>query len=147
MPVAPVMIVFMSPSRFSWHNFGGPRRHRWVRCVILEAAKLLCDPRAHDLRQPQRTGPGIVPVGEHQIKLRPALATLTQRQGIEQTAFQFLAHRLLWEPGESQAHDSSMNRGRLVAHRPALFRTQPAAAAALAAGIANDEVAVLAQIL
>jgi len=40
-----------------------------------------------------------------------------------------------------------VNRGGLLAHRPALLRAQPAAATTLAAGIPNDEVAVLAQIV
>jgi len=48
---------------------------------------------------------------------------------------------------QPQTHDGRVDRGGLLAHRPALLGAQPAAAAALAAGIANDQVAMLAQIV
>ena len=56
---------------------------------------------ADDLRQPQRSGAGVVPIGEYEVKITPAFAALAQRQGLEHAALQFAAHGVLGKPGES----------------------------------------------
>src|ERR1700678_3394153 len=123
---------------------GGFRRSESLR---RELAALPGHVLANDFSQPQRGGTGVIAVGEYQVEIGAALAALAQRQRLEFAALQFAAYHVVREPGESQAHAGGMNRRRLVAHGPALLRAQPAAAAALAARVADDEVALLAQIL
>src|ERR1700722_11812494 len=66
---------------------GGYRDRRWVFCgprrFGLELATLLSHVLADDLRQPQRSGAGVVAIGEHEVKIAPALAALAQRQRFE----------------------------------------------------------------
>src|ERR1700674_5095170 len=102
------------------------------------------DVLTNDLRQPSRARTGIVAVGKHQVQFAPALAAFAQRQGRELAAFPLAAHGFLRKPRNPQAHHGRVDRSRLLAYRPALLRAEPAAAAALAARIANDQVAVLA---
>src|SRR5271165_21033 len=115
--------------------------------VLRVLATLLRDVLTDDLRQPQRAGTGIIAVRKNQVKVAPALTAFAQRQRFELAAVQFAAHRVLRKPCKPQAHDRRVNLGGLLAHRPALLRAEPAAAAALAAGIADDQVTILPQIL
>src|ERR1035438_3549651 len=108
---------------------------------------LLCHVLPHDIRQPERTGTRVVAIGKHQVEIAPTLAALAQRKWLQHSALQFPSHGLLREPSVPEAHAGGVDRSRLVAHRPTLLRADPAAAAALTAGISDHQMTVLAQIL
>src|ERR1035441_5327777 len=125
----------------------GPDSDRPSTEALRRVSGLRSDLGADDFGQAQRAGARVVAVGEHQVEFAPALAALAQRQLFEYAAREVAAHPFLRIPGETQAHTGGVDRGGLVAHRPALLRAEPTAAAALAAGIANNQMAVPAQIL
>src|ERR1700682_2192671 len=73
-----------------------------------------------DLREPQRAGTGVLAIGIDEIELADALGAFAQRQRLERAGLQLAADALLRIPAEAEAHRGGEDRGRHVAHGPAL---------------------------
>src|SRR2546422_47693 len=102
---------------------------------------------ADDFPQPQSGGAGVLAVGEYQVQLGVALAAFAYGQRPERARLELLADSLLRQPGETVARARGLDRGRQVAHRPALRRLHRQRRCAPRARLAHHQLAMRAQVL
>ena len=81
--------------------------------VLALLATLLPHVRTDDLRQSQRCGTGVVAIGEHEVKITPALAALAQWQGLEHAALHEGAEEADGVEVADLARDAAREPGRV----------------------------------